>query len=176
MVRRFYPFFEPFFPPLSGCPLLPLRRWKRRELMSARPARYPVRQWREARVAGPALHALAFAVQKDGKTLAIGSADTNFAVARINTNGTLDTPFGPRGDGVAQANFGSGTDTPHGIAVQSDGKIVLVGEDSDHHMAVARFDSAGMLDRGLNGGGLKEFDFHTFDGAGRHRVRGRDPE
>ena len=41
---------------------------------------------------------LAFAVQKDGKTLAIGSADTNFAVARINTNGTLDTPFGPRGD------------------------------------------------------------------------------
>jgi uncharacterized delta-60 repeat protein len=108
---------------------------------------------------------LALAVQKDGKTLAIGSFATNFAVARINGNGTIDTAFGPRGDGVAQANFGSGTDTPHGIAVQADGKIVLVGEDADHHMAVARFDSAGMLDRAFNNG-LKEFGFHTFDGAG----------
>jgi uncharacterized delta-60 repeat protein len=107
----------------------------------------------------------AVTMQKDGKMLAAGSYASNFAVARINVNGTIDTAFGPRGDGIAQANFGSGDDTAYDLVVQPNGKIVLVGETGDHKMGVARFNTDGMLDNGFNRG-LKEIDFHTFEGSG----------
>ena len=110
---------------------------------------------------------LGVAVQKDGKTLAVGTYHDNLAVARVNVNGSIDSSFGPHGNGIAEANFSSdsGDDEAHGIAIQPDGKIVVVGR-SDDDMAVARFDTAGFLDRSFNGSGLKKFGFHTFSGDG----------
>jgi len=108
---------------------------------------------------------VAVAMQKDGKTIAVGKFSSDFAVARLNVNGTIDTTFGPHADGIARANFGSGDDTARAVVVQPNGKIVVVGEDHDHNMAIARFNTDGLLDNSFNRG-LKEFDFHLIGGGG----------
>jgi uncharacterized delta-60 repeat protein len=70
----------------------------------------------------------------DGKALLGGTVyitptgNTDFAVARLNTNGSLDTTFDVTGKRVIPFNAGgSNTDDASGIAVQADGKIVIVG-------------------------------------------------
>ena len=68
-------------------------------------------------------------VQADGKIIVVGHARGNFAVARYNTDGTLDTTFS--GDGRMLVNFGF-EDTGWVIALQpSDGKYVLAGHIDD---------------------------------------------
>ncbi len=51
-------------------------------------------------------------------------ADTTFAVARYDANGTLDTSFGPDGSGIAPVPDGV---TANSLAIQPDGKVVAVG-------------------------------------------------
>ncbi|HEV2905948.1 MAG TPA: hypothetical protein VGZ50_01310, partial [Actinomycetota bacterium] len=72
--------------------------------------------------------AAAVALQGDGKIVAAGSAsmsgDGEFALARYNTNGSLDTTFG--GDGRVTTDFG-GLDTARGIAIRGDRRLVAVG-------------------------------------------------
>ena len=68
------------------------------------------------------------ALQSDGKIVAVGrdcSAGCDFALARYNPNGSLDTSFG--GDGKQTTSFGGGDDGAAGVALQGDGKIVVVG-------------------------------------------------
>src|SRR2546427_381241 len=72
----------------------------------------------------------AVAIQGDGKIVAVGStgslSSSNFALARYNTNGSLDTSFS--GDGKQITGFGAGTnDQANGVALQADGKIVAAG-------------------------------------------------
>ncbi|MCB0405433.1 MAG: choice-of-anchor D domain-containing protein [Bdellovibrionales bacterium] len=62
-----------------------------------------------------------------------GSSDDVFVVARLNTDGSLDSDFGT--DGVASLNNGRA----HGMALQSDGKIVAVGESSGGNFVTVRF-------------------------------------
>ena len=50
----------------------------------------------------------------------------DFALARFNSNGSLDTSFS--GDGKQTTDFGSSGDRAHGVAIQADGKIVAAGE------------------------------------------------
>lgn len=73
--------------------------------------------------------ALGVVIQTDGKIVAagFGSNGTNndFSVARVNTDGTLDTSF--NGTGRQQTMIGTGTDSANAIALQADGKIVVVG-------------------------------------------------
>ena len=52
------------------------------------------------------------------------AADGDFAVARYNPDGTLDTSFA--GDGKLTTDFG-GYDEANGVAIQADGKIVAAG-------------------------------------------------
>ncbi|MBT2400221.1 DUF11 domain-containing protein [Streptomyces sp. ISL-100] len=81
------------------------------------------------------------ALQSDGKVVAAGGAVGNWAVARYNTNGSLDTGFGG-GDGKVTTDFEGNWDEARGVALQSDGKIVVSGNASDNH-AVARYLGAG---------------------------------
>ena len=69
----------------------------------------------------------AVAVQTDGKIVVAGSSDQggNFAVARYNADGSLDSSFGT--GGKQTIDFGSSYDEGYGVAVQADGKIVVVG-------------------------------------------------
>lgn len=71
------------------------------------------------------------AFQPDGKILVAGSAhDTmlgfDFTVTRFNTDGSLDSSFAV--NGVFRYDFNRADDTGYGIALQPDGKIIIVGE------------------------------------------------
>lgn len=72
---------------------------------------------------------LGVAVQTDGKIIGSGfgsnGANNDFAIARLNANGTLDTTFD--GDGRVLTTFGPSSDSANAVAIQADGKIVAVG-------------------------------------------------
>jgi uncharacterized delta-60 repeat protein len=99
------------------------------------------------------------ATQSDGKIVVVGSkgpispgADT-FAVARFNTNGSLDTTFG--GTGKVTTQVGDGDCGARGVAIQADGKIVVVGYATNANVvsfAVVRYTAAGVVDTTFNGG------------------------
>ncbi len=84
------------------------------------------------------------AIQPDGRIVAVGSTcssgcnggspTTNLALVRLNSNGSLDTTFGSSGTLV-----GNYADTATGIAIQSDGKVVVVGGQNIGYLAVARY-------------------------------------
>jgi uncharacterized delta-60 repeat protein len=94
-------------------------------------------------------HAFGLAIQKDGKVVAAGcgrgcflpSDASDFALARFNMDGTLDTVFGG-GDGMLTTDFASGEDRARGVAIQTDGKIVAAGGaviSGTHDFALARY-------------------------------------
>ena len=69
----------------------------------------------------------AVAVQADGKIVVAGASGDDggdFLIARLNTDGSLDTTFGQ--GGVRYIDFG-GNDVATGVLLQSDGKIVAGG-------------------------------------------------
>src|SRR5262249_40700815 len=73
------------------------------------------------------------ALQKDGKILIGGEAgkaggSSDFAAARLNADGTLDTTFGTNGKAtVALGLVPNSHDYASGVALQSDGRIILAG-------------------------------------------------
>ena len=99
------------------------------------------------------------AVQFDDKIVVVGTSDdgsgtSEFAVARFNIDGSLDTSF--NGDGRVTASFKAGNDVGSGIVVQSDGKIIVVGTSDDlstTFLAVAGFNIDGSLDNSFGSGG-----------------------
>jgi uncharacterized delta-60 repeat protein len=112
--------------------------------------------------------ASAVIIQPDGKIVAAGTSGTwsfysqswshmQFAIARYNSDGTLDATFGPNG-GTVRTPVSGGTgqsDYVYSAARQDDGKIVLAG--TSDGFAVARFDTSGNLDAGFgpSGGTLR---------------------
>ena len=126
-------------------------------------------------------------LQTDGKILIAGNftsynGTTRNRIARINSDGSLDTSFDP----------GSG---PNGyiqsLKVQTDGKIILVGSFTEYNTTdrnrIARINSDGSLDTGFDPGtGASEIinavaiqsdgkiviggNFTTFNGAARNRI------
>jgi len=78
----------------------------------------------------------AMALQQDGKVIIGGGFDTvngitRKHIARLNTDGSLDTTFN------ASTNY-----VPHAIAIQSDGKIIVGGEYVDRFNADGSVDTA----------------------------------
>jgi uncharacterized delta-60 repeat protein len=69
----------------------------------------------------------------------------NFAVARINANGTFDTTFNT--DGKATINF-NGTDFATGIVIDSSNRIVVTGNSDagTRRFVATRLTNAGLLD------------------------------
>jgi uncharacterized delta-60 repeat protein len=103
----------------------------------------------------------AFAVvqQPDGRLVAAGRArlgtSFDFAIARYDADGALDTTFG--GTGVVTTAIENGTDIVQGVIVQPDGKLVAVGWGFIvahwHDFAVVRYDADGSLDPTWGGTG-----------------------
>ena len=131
--------------------------------------------------------AVAVAIQLDGK-LVVGGYSNNgtsddFAIARYNTNGTLDAAFGS--GGIVTTSFGGGTDHVHAIAIQGDGKIVAAGYATSSlqtDFALSRYNANGTLDTGFNtdgkvtttiGSGNDEINGLALDGSGKIVVAGQ---
>jgi uncharacterized delta-60 repeat protein len=66
------------------------------------------------------------AIQADGKILVAGERDGKAALSRLNANGTFDGTFGSQGSAIVPA--GDGTAVIHGLAIQTDGRIVAAGK------------------------------------------------
>ena len=102
-------------------------------------------------------------IQPDGKIVIGGSAvpgasgvGTHFVLARFNVNGTLDTGFGV--NGKVFINLGGYYEYVYALTLQSDGKIVAVG-DSDGDFALTRVSRSGRLDSGFGVSGKIRTDF-----------------
>jgi uncharacterized delta-60 repeat protein len=115
----------------------------------------------------------AVAVQTDGKILAaggaFGDADNNFALVRLNSDGSVDGTFGV--GGKVSEDFGEGiNDEALDVAVQTDGKIVVVAGEAINDGAdfiMARYNSDGTPDAGFGIGGRVTTDiFGHDDGSG----------
>jgi uncharacterized delta-60 repeat protein len=83
-------------------------------------------------------------LQPDGKIVAVGEDDPgDFALARLNSDGSLDNSFSD--DGKQTTDFGA-IDGASGVALQSDGKIVAAGyttDLTDGDVALARYGAPG---------------------------------
>jgi uncharacterized delta-60 repeat protein len=117
------------------------------------------------------------AIQSDGKIVVAGgaamfshTAESAFALARYQTDGTLDSSFD--GDGKLVSNFGGDEDWADGIAIQADGKIVAAGTtgqpdvNEEGKFALARFDTDGTPDAGFGNAGQVTTNFTTNNGDG----------
>ena len=102
------------------------------------------------------LHLPALVLQPDGKIVTAaatvnGGLNLNFAVARYNSNGTLDQSFGSGGYAV------NGDGTANWVILQPDGKIIVIGfltiyrNGSD--FLIARFNADGSPDQTFGSGG-----------------------
>ena len=99
------------------------------------------------------------AIQPDGKIVVSGGTGNDFAVVRLNSNGTLDATFS--GDGKQSTNFG-GDDYSQALALQSNGKIVAVGGSTigaNNYFAVARYNANGSPDTTFSGDGKLLINF-----------------
>ena len=118
--------------------------------------------------------ALDMAIQDDGKILLAGMTHEtgnykDFAIARYNTDGSLDNSFGT--GGKILTDFSGYHDEAAGIAVQPDGKIIAVGSAGDgntdgYDFALVRYNTDGSFDGSFGTGGKVITDFFgNFDKA-----------
>src|SRR4030095_15235909 len=106
-------------------------------------------------------NAYAIAIQTNGKLVTAGLSysynndftvlTSVFALARYNTNGSLDTTFG--NGGIVTTAIGNTDDTAQAVVIQPDGKIVAAGnsdastsDNPAHRFALVRYNSNGTLD------------------------------
>ncbi|MBI3468480.1 MAG: tandem-95 repeat protein [Planctomycetes bacterium] len=114
-------------------------------------------------------------LQPDGKIVAAGyggAAETDFAVARYNADGSLDTTFGA-GAGFVITSIGA-RDEAYGLALQSDGKILIGGfaNLANAEAVVVRYNSDGSLDGSFGGGdGIVIVGFSGTDAVGSIAVQ-----
>ncbi len=108
----------------------------------------------------------ALAFQADGKVLAAGSfafGVSDFEVARLNPDGSLDLPYGGLLIGFSDTDFGFGDDVANALVVQPDGKAVVAGFATNglgnRDFGLVRLDTAGIPDPTFGSLGLVFTDF-----------------
>ena len=124
-------------------------------------------------------YASAVALQPDGKIIAAGtvfvdfiigeSSNTDFALARYNSDGSPDATFG--NGGQVSTDFVGLEDDAFSVLIQPDGKIVAVGSANNpatyYDFAAARYLSNGTIDTtfGIAGKVSTDFGDQNFDRA-----------
>jgi uncharacterized delta-60 repeat protein len=120
-------------------------------------------------------YAYAVALQPNGKIMAGGtvfvdfssddSSNTDFALVRYNADGAFDRTF--RNGGAVLTDFDGFNDDVHGLLIQSDGKIVAVGDAKNpahyYDFALARYLPGGALDTTFGTAGKVRTDFGASD-------------
>jgi uncharacterized delta-60 repeat protein len=112
--------------------------------------------------------ASAVALQSNGKILIAGDAlsasgPPDFAVARYNNDGSLDSGFGT--GGRVTTDFAARSDVGSAITIQPDGKILVAGAadmaSTNFDFALVRYNSDGSLDSSFGAGGKVTTDFNN---------------
>ena len=116
----------------------------------------------------------AVALQPDGKIVVAGYSVTvtsagvgnsNYALARLNADGSMDNSFSE--DGKLTTDLFGGDDYAYSVAIQPDGKIVAAGssahpEDPDNSdFSLVRYNADGTLDNSFSLDGKQSTDFST---------------
>ena len=98
-------------------------------------------------------------VQADGKIVVAGSSfngsNTDFALVRYNSDGSLDSSFG--NSGKVTTALGTGNDYALDAAIDMNGKIVVSGNSyngTDVDVAVVRYNTNGFFDTSFSGDGV----------------------
>lgn len=108
------------------------------------------------------------AIQTDGKIVVAGSSNStitgkDFSVARYLTTGTIDSSFGTNGIVTTDLQLGS-EDVAYGLALQTDGKMVLAGytdDGSNKDAALIRYHTNGTIDSSFGTNGIVITDFEN---------------
>jgi len=124
-------------------------------------------------------YGFALALQSDGKIVVAGthfvdfstddSSNTDFALTRLNNDGTPDPTFGS--GGLVTSDFDTFNDDAFSVLIQPDGKIIAVGSAKNpsnfYDFAAARYLSNGTIDNtfGIAGKVRTDFGAHDFDQA-----------
>jgi uncharacterized delta-60 repeat protein len=119
--------------------------------------------WRAISFGGANASALALAIQGDGKLVLAGDTNTAAAsgtlisaLARLNTDGSLDTTFG--GTGTVTNSSGASNSELMGLAIDSSNRIVASGGWGSGigvlHFGVARYNGDGSPDTTFGSGGV----------------------
>ncbi len=113
-------------------------------------------------------YAKAVGIQPDGKIVISGNMMDNdgknqISLARLNSNGSLDSTFGTNGRGTVTtpANF---LHSSGALALQPDGKIIVAGtlnnaDGSQTNLALVRYNPNGSLDSAFGAAGMVISDF-----------------
>ncbi len=88
------------------------------------------------------------------KIIAAGYANvqgqgSNFAMARYNSDGSLDNTFGTDGNGTVITKVSFLDDVARSVVIQNDGKIILSGyakDDDNYDLVIARYNNDGSID------------------------------
>ncbi|HEX3100627.1 MAG TPA: choice-of-anchor D domain-containing protein, partial [Pyrinomonadaceae bacterium] len=119
-----------------------------------------------ATIRSPDNFARSLAIQPDGKIILAGESDDgtrfDFAVVRLNTDGSLDPSFDT--DGKQTIDFQNSSDQGYGVAIQRDGRIVVAG-DTDigtvHNIGIARLGGPCVPEMDVTGNGFTIVDGDT---------------
>ncbi|MCG2610692.1 T9SS type A sorting domain-containing protein [Flavobacterium sp. SM15] len=110
--------------------------------------------------------------QQDNKILVVGyvsnGSNNDFAVARLNSDGNLDTSFDT--DGILTLPIGTGNDEAFSIKLQADNKIIIGGQantSGTYDFAVVRLNTNGSLDNTFGVGGMATLSMSTSNDYGR---------
>ena len=117
--------------------------------------------------------AYAIALQSNGQIVVAGFAQNsqpNFAVARYNTDGSLDTTFNSSGSmpGTVTTPIGADQANAYALAIQPNGQLV-VGGISNNSMALVRYNTDGSLDSAFGTGGIVQT---TIPGQSASQIQG----
>ncbi len=117
------------------------------------------------------------AIDPNGRIIVVGATGSapnrDFAVARYNSDGSLDTTFDV--DGRLAIPFGLSDDSAASVAIDQNGQIVVAGSSSNtggsnYDFAVVRLNSDGSLDPTFGTGGKTTTAFGTSEDVARDVV------
>jgi uncharacterized delta-60 repeat protein len=106
------------------------------------------------------------ALQSDGKILTVGSSNFmgsfDFAMIRVNADGTIDTTFGVQGKVTTDIDFLD--DWSFSVRVLPNGSILVAGyayNGSNYDYCIVKYNSDGSLDTSFGVNGIKVIDYNT---------------
>lgn len=114
--------------------------------------------------------AFSIKAQQDGKIIVCGwtyiFGSWDFALVRLNPDGTLDSSFGT--NGIVTTDYNHLYNTSHSVAIQSNGKYVVAGYtekpgSSDTDILIIRYNTDGSIDHSFGINGLTLIDYNNAD-------------